>query len=225
MPVLITRAEGQSVGVVASVDQVGDVVYCGVSLEDATVKGVPGTDLEPATPDTVRAVLGWLVRDPEFQASMPGEGPTQRQLFLRSRYMEELREALAYIERGEGAASASTPFEPGTAVALREGLTWHLGIMQGARSVSGKTSCVVEVTGDVRQVPLEEVHELGEAPQSPAGLALGARVRFVVPGHENDDDYLATICSVCAEGEPSFAIAFDDEDVLEDLGEDDIVLA
>ena len=225
MPVLVGRAEEQRIGVVVGAAQVGGEVFYQVSLEDAIQKGVLECEVTPAAPDTVRAVLGWLARDPELQALQPNDVSAAKKLYLRSAYMEELREAADFAERADKASAAAMPFEPGAQVALQEEGLWSLGIAMGARSVAGKVMCVIDVLGDVRQVPLDEVLLPQDAPISPEGLYLGARVRFVVAGHEADDDYLATICTMTQDADPIFSIAFDDEDVLEDLGPQDLVLA
>ena len=225
MPVLLERDGERLVGVIAGAAQLGGEVYYQVSLEDVVAKGVREQELVPATPDAVRAVLGWLARDPEIQALELGDDDAARSLYLRSAYLGELREALELVERMDAATMAQTSFEPGTHVATYEGGTWYLGVVMGARSMGGSVMCLVDVMGDVRQLPLGKLVLPQEVPSSASGIRLDARVRFVAKGHELDDDYLATVCSVSEGEEPLFGIAFDDGDVLEDLDEEDLALA
>lgn len=222
-PVVVQSGDGQHIGeVIGEWGSAGSLFY-DVSLLQTVRKAVPQHELRLATASEVNGLLS------SFMTAQVGAF-TERDVLLRHQYTMFLARALSELDASQPAEGQmpEARFGLGDKVALREDDALVLGIVRGRAVRNAQAHYLVETLGEERMVPEDAVLALGEsyAGHTGQGMRLGERVRFVAPGHENDDDFLGVVCSVRRAGQGAeYAILFDDGDVLEGLSSADLRLA
>lgn len=188
-----------------------------VSLLSTVHKAVPQSALRLASADELDELMSAFL--------MPRQPvTTERDAHLRKQYALFLARARAKMRHSQGGQDeyANAAFGIGDKIELRDGNARLLGVVAGITTRNAQVHYVVDAMDEQRCVPQTQVIRLDV---NASGLTLGARVRFVAQGHEEDEDFLGVVCSCKGSDQGDvFAIMFDDGDVMEDLSPDDLAL-
>lgn len=218
--VLLAHAGRQDVGGIVGAFSTSTGTFYDVELEGKIVKGVLADELEPATPETISLVLQ-TVLSRTMQPS-GDQGTSIRAQYLRSRYVMLLRELLSHGEDVQDSMASMPIFSVQQDVALRRDDAWLLATVVGVRSRADDVLYDLDVAGTYVRVPQGELCAMGEVPVT-GEHSLGARVRYVASGYEDDEAFLATVCAIRGEsGAIAYDIVFDDGDVFENVGPTDL---
>lgn len=228
-PVLRTRDGERMVGrVVGSASSSVGVLY-EVEFATAIEKALFAHELESAATSDIQAALSMVASSAWTELPTVGNGhESARQAFVQAQYATMLNELLAWgaPPSAECGNHSSGLYAPGDSVAIREGDAWVLGTITGVRWRGEQASYTMETMDGVQTHGEEEIATLDAARCEAVRFSLGDRVRYVVAGHELDDDYLGIVCSVQMEGAgASYALQFDDGDIFEGLQESEVASA
>ena len=216
-PVVVSGDDGLQIGEVVGAWAAPTEPLYDVSLLSIVRKAVPQSALRPALASELDELMSAFLM-PRVPVASERDAHLQKQYAL---FLARARAELGHGQR-ERAASASAAFGIGDKIELREGNARLLGAVVGITMRDALVHYVVDVMGEQRCVSESQVARLDA---HASGLALGARVRFVAQGHEDDEDFLGVVCSCrSTERGDAFAIMFDDGDVMEDLSSNDLVL-
>ncbi len=186
-----------------------------VELEDVVMKDVVDGELWLATEAEVRDALQDVARS---AAAPPAD---DRERHRRVRYAAMLERLLAYAV-ADG-PQGSVRYALGQQVAWRADATWRLGVVTGLRRRSNTVAYELNMADERVVVGESELREPAEVPAI-GSFALGAQVRFVAEGHEDDTDFDAVVCAITSAGDgPLYDIRFSDGDVFEGLVADDLI--
>ncbi len=202
------RALGEVIGIIT----VNQMTFYDISVEELVVKAVEESQLSLAPVEEARSLLMALLAGTQPVASA-------RTALLRQRYVAFLSRA---VDERAGISERATDglrpgFEVGQEVSLEQGKTWLYGVVRGVALLNEKLEYEVEAAGELIRAQEERLSDLAEQPL-PEGVWLGQRMRFVVPGFEQDDAYCGVVCVVDkTEDEITYSLMFDDGDVIEGL--------
>jgi hypothetical protein len=220
--VLLTRDGTEELGGIAGQFVTPLGILYDVELEASVVKGVLPDELAPATTADVRHALEAHLSHSVSLGNLPvASREVGRLRYLQTRHAMTLRELLAHAtEEGFDASAAS--FSLGAQVGWRDADTWRLASIVGIRARQDGVRYDLDVSGASVTVGESDLRALDDL-RTGSSLGLGSRVRFLVPGHEDDADYEASVCGICGKSEsPLYDIVFDDGDVFEGVGEEEL---
>lgn len=217
-PVTCTGDGVRGVGKVVGVAHAPTCVFYEVELWDHVRKGVRAEELRPATASDIRDELESLAS----VAVAGGAGP--REGFLRARHAHALERLLAGADAPDGQTTRmEARFVLDQEVVCAGEDVWRLGRVVAVRARADSVRYELDVAGSQEVADQEALYELGKPPVAGVAFWLGQRARLVVAGHEQDDDYLGTICTVSrSAGTWSYDLMFDDGDVFEGLEASDL---
>ena len=214
--VILTQDEERSIGEIVGVLRVSDKTYYDVSLERIVIKAAEQDEVEPVAAHELKGALTALV----------GTGsPTLscRDVLLQQRYAAFLAQALASLEGDVDGDTAAAGHAVGDLVAVHLGDAYSVGVVQGIFRQGDAIAYEVETMGEVERLEEGAILDLESSRQSLAPL-LGTRVRLAVSGHEDDEAYAGTVCSVeITKNGNEYSIQFDDGDILGGLDASDLI--
>ena len=221
--VLLTRDGAEELGGIAGTFVTPLGVLYDVELEACVVKGVLPDELTPASTADVRRVLeAHLSRTVSLGNLSVSSDEVGRLRYLQKRHAMMLGELIEHAAEEDPDSSVAS-FSLGAQVGWRDADTWRLASIVGIRARRDGVRYDLDVYGAsvvVGESDLRPLDDLG----IPASFGLGAQVRFLVPGHEDDADYEASVCGIGGTPEsPLYDIVFNDGDVFEGVGADELV--
>ena len=213
--VFLTQNGERSIGEVVGVLRISSNTYYDVSLERMILKAVTSEELGPVSAHDLKRLLS---------AFMSIGSPTisRRDSLLRQRYAAFLAQALASMDNDANDIKVASDFAVGDLVAVCVGDVSSLGTIQGIFIQNDATAYEVEVMGEVERLTENDIMDL-EKVSLDSEFLLGARVRLMVGGHEDDEAYVGTLCSIeGSDANREYSIQFDDGDILGGLGASDL---
>ena len=215
--VVLQYGGNRVLGEVVGISTVNQMAFYDISVEELVIKAVEESQLSLAPVENARSLLMTL---------LAGAQPvtTPRMALLRQRYVAFLSRA---VDERAGAHEQETgnlrpSFEVGQEVSLEQGNTWLYGVVRGVALLNEKLEYEVEAAGELIRAREDLLNALAERRHS-EGVWLGRRMRFVVPGFEQDDAYCGVVCVVDkTEDEITYSLMFDDGDVIEGLSAHDL---
>lgn len=228
-PVVVVREAQAAVGIVAGMLQSPLGVLYDVEVSQSIHKGLLDEELLPATSADVQRELEALLSPAvmprptvSLTSVLPPTREDERLQYVRSRFALRLQEALSAATDGDGTCEEAR-FGMGSQVAWHDGDAWRLARVLGIRTLAAGLRYELDVCGACALASEQELSRVDELPVAPIH-GLGSRVRFLVPGHELDVDYEATVCAVVGDAAgATYDIVFNDGDVFEGLSADELL--
>ena len=217
--VVCTHKDKKHIGEVIGVRAMGGDLLYDVSLERKVLKARLSSELHPADPNDIHAIIAEHTMDLERIAKR-GARVRRRNDLLHNEYIERLSIALDAMRKGVKAPHLTADgYEVGDQLVVKKGDGLFLGKITASLQRNDELVYQVDVEGEIESHMGGELFSVSDFDFTRYPFKLGDRVRMLAEGHEEDPDFEATICSMegILKDEVTYSIAFDDGDVFEGL--------